>query len=197
MKLGLGIAVGMYNSKVGTNWIASDGIDNDTAIPITGESSTVFDASFGVALRSEQLYVGLSATHLSGGDLSNVNVELTQHFYFEVGYDFILGDAFKLTPNVLVKTDFVSTQFDVNLTAMWNNIVWFGVSYRFEDAVAPMVGLQFPVGKSGEFRIGYSYDITTSQLKNYSSGTNEIFVNYNMSLGKPLDKTKYKNVRFL
>jgi type IX secretion system PorP/SprF family membrane protein len=197
MKLSLGLAVGMYNSKVGTNWIATDGVDNDSAIPITGESSTAFDASFGVVLRSEQLYVGLSATHLTGGDLTNVNVVLTQHFYFEAGYDFILGDAFKLTPNVLVKTDFVSTQFDINLTAMWNNIVWLGVSYRFEDAVAPMVGLQFPVGKSGEIRIGYSYDVTISELKNYSSGTNEIFINYNMSLGKPLDKTKYKNVRFL
>jgi len=196
MKLSMGVALGMYNSKLGTDWRATDGIDNDTAIPITGESSTVFDASFGLVLRSEQLYVGLSATHLSGGKLENLNIELTQHFYFEAGYDFILSDAIKLIPNVLVKTDFVSTQFDANLMAMWNNVVWLGASYRFEDAIAPMAGLQFPVGK-GEIRLGYSYDVTISELKNYSSGSHEIFVNYNMSLGKPLSKTKYKNVRFL
>ena len=195
-KLGMGVALGMYNSKLGTDWVARDDIDNDTAIPISGESSTVFDASFGLVLRSEQLYVGLSVTHLSGGKLENLNIALTQHYYFEAGYDFILGDEFKLIPNVLVKTDFISTQFDANLTAMWNNVIWLGVSYRFEDAVAPMVGIQLPVGK-GEIRIGYAYDVTLSDIKNYSSGSHEIFVNYNMSLGKPLSKTKYKNVRFL
>lgn len=196
-KLAFGVALGMFNSKMGTDWVATDGVDFDNAIPVTGESSTVFDASFGVVFRTQELYVGLSATHLPGGDLKNLNIELTQHVYFEAGYDFTLpGDAIKLIPNVLVKTDFSSTQVDVNLMAMWNNIVWIGVSYRLEDAIAPMLGVQLPVGK-GEIRVGYSYDVTTSEIKNYSSGTHEIFLNYNMGIGKPLNKTKYNNVRFL
>lgn len=196
MKLGMGVALGMYNSKLGTDWVATDDIGNDEAIPIAGGNSTVFDASFGLVLRSEQLYVGLSATHLSGGNLKTLNIELTQHYYFEAGYDFILGDAFKLIPNVLVKTDFVSTQFDANLMLMWNNVFWLGATYRYEDAVSPMAGFQMPIGK-GEIRLGYSYDVTISDLNNYSGGSHEVFVNYNMSLGKPLSKTKYKNVRFL
>ena len=196
MKLGLGVAIGMYNSAMGNEWVANDEVDNDTAIPVNGASSTLFDASFGVVLRSEELYVGLSATHLSGGDLEDLNINLTQHFFFEAGYDFVVSDAIKLIPNVLVKTDFISTQFDLNMLAMWNNVIWLGASYRFEDAISPMIGLQYPVGK-GEFRLGYAYDVTLSELNNYSNGSHEIFVNYNMSLGKPLSRTKYKNVRFL
>lgn len=196
-KLSFGAALGMYSSKMGTDWVATDPVDQDDAIPVTGESSTLFDASFGVALRTEELYVGLSATHLSGGNLKNLNIDLTQHFYFEAGYDINLpGDEIKLIPNILVKTDFSSTQLDVNLLAMWNNIVWVGVTYRLQDAIAPMAGVQLPVGK-GEVRVGYAYDITTSEINNYSSGSHEIFLNYNMGIGKPLSKTKYNNVRFL
>lgn len=196
-KLAFGVALGMYNTKMGTEWVATDGVDFDNAIPITGESSTLFDASFGVVFRTQELYAGLSVTHLSGGHLETVNIDLTQHLYFEAGYDITLpGETIKLIPNVLVKTDFASTQVDVNMLAMWNNIVWFGVSYRLEDAISPMAGVQLPVGK-GEIRVGYSYDVTTSEIQNYSSGTHEIFLNYNMGIGKPLNKTKYNNVRFL
>lgn len=196
MKLAMGIAVGMYNSKLGTDWVPPEPDADDQYIPYQGNSATAFDASFGLVLRSEQLYVGLSVTHLTGGKLENLNMQLTQHYYFEAGYDFILSDEIKIIPNVLVKSDFVSTQVDVNALVMWNNVFWLGAAYRWSDAISPMVGLQWPVGK-GEIRAGYAYDVTLSELKNYSNGSHEVFVNYNMSLGKPLSKTKYKNVRFL
>jgi type IX secretion system PorP/SprF family membrane protein len=196
MKLSLGLALGMYNTSLGTDWRPPDPDADDQLIPYEGNNATAFDASFGVALRSEQLYVGISATHLNAGDLKDVGIKLTQHYYFEAGYDFVLSDAIKLIPNVLVKTDFVSTQLDVNALVMWNNVFWLGAAYRLQDAVAPMIGLQWPVGK-GEIRAGYSYGITLSDLSNYNNGTHEIMVNYNMSLGKPLSNTKYKNVRFL
>ena len=187
LKLAFGVALGAYNSKMGTDWVATDGIDNDNAIPVTGESSTVFDASFGVAFKTQDLYVGASATHLSGGTLDNLNVVLTQHFFFEAGYKFTLpGDAIKLVPNVLVKTDFASTQLDANLLAFYNDVVWVGVSYRLEDAIAPMAGVQLPVGDKGGVRVGYSYDVTTSEIQNHSSGSHEVFLNYSHQIGKPL-----------
>jgi hypothetical protein len=34
-------------------------------------------------------------------------------------------------------------------------------------------------------RIGYSYDVTTSKLKNYSSGSHEIMLNYCFMIVKP------------
>ncbi len=46
-------------------------------------------------------------------------------------------------------------------------------------------------------KIGYSYDVTTSKLKNYSSGSHEIMLNYCIAIVKPPDVQIYRNVRFL
>jgi hypothetical protein len=79
-----------------------------------------------------------------------------------------------LQPSVLVKNDGGgSTQFDLNATFLYNNMLWLGVSYRTEDAIAPMLGYQFKPNEKSMLKIGYSYDVTTSRLKNYSSGSHE------------------------
>jgi type IX secretion system PorP/SprF family membrane protein len=114
------------------------------------------------------------------------------------GYHFDLSPQFTLTPNVLAKTDLASTQFDGNVTVMYDNTIWLGATYRLEDAIAPMAGYQytFPGGKSN-LRIGYSYDITTSDIKNYSDGSHELMLSYCLTIAKPLPKRVYKNPRFL
>ena len=78
-----------------------------------------------------------------------------------------------LTPNVKVKTDAATTQLDLNLTYMWNNTFWLGVTYRMQDAIAPMLGIKLLKDKS--LKIGYSYDYTLSKIKGYTSGTHEIY----------------------
>jgi hypothetical protein len=78
-------------------------------------------------------------------------------------------------------------------------MVWAGVSYRLGDMVAPMLGYQMPVGKDGTglLKFGYSYDVTTSKLSNYSNGTHELMLNYCFDLNRPEPIQKYKNPRFL
>jgi hypothetical protein len=45
-------------------------------------------------------------------------------------------------------------------------------------------------------KFGYAYDISTSALSRYNSGSHEVFLAYSVLLGKK--KThKYKSVRFL
>jgi hypothetical protein len=97
---------------------------------------------------------------------------------------------------VLVKSDAASTQIDLNVNVLFNKMVWAGVSYRFADAVAPMLGYQKQIG-GGLMRIGYAYDVTTSKLKGYSNGSHDIMVNYCFNLDKPIPVQKSKNPRFL
>jgi len=208
-KLGLGVSLGFMSSALNPDWVAYDYNSNgantgigtglgDPSIPQNSQTASTFDASFGAYLYNPKYYVGISAGHLNEGDLSEMNIQVARHYYFQAGYHFALTPQWQLTPNVLVKSDLASTQLDVNATVMYDNKLWIGATYRLEDAIAPMAGYQyeFPSGNSN-LRIGYSYDFTTSELNNYSSGSHELMLSYCLKIAKPLPKRVYKNPRFL
>ena len=67
-------------------------------------------------------------------------------------------------------------------------VLWLGVSYRTEDAIVALIELQL----SKKFRLGYSYDFTTTNVKNYSSGSHEIMLGYDFGY----DIMKVKTPRY-
>ena len=79
--------------------------------------------------------------------------------------------------NTFLKTDAASTQFDAQLWFGGRDIgkvfegAQIGVGYRIDDAVT--VAAQF---KLKWFIVGYSYDITTSGINDYSSGSHEVYL---------------------
>jgi len=114
------------------------------------------------------------------------------------GYEHALSPSVDLIPSILLKSDAASTQVDLNVMGMYKDMLWLGVSARVDDAIAPMIGYRHELSNGlSAIRIGYSYDITMSELNNYSSGSHEIMLNYCMKLMKPLPPQIYKNVRFL
>lgn len=207
-KLGLGISLGLISSSLSYNWSAYDydganqiGFGSgfgDESIPDGAVSSSSFDASFGAYLSNPKYYAGLSIVHLNAGKLEEMKIEMERHLYLMAGYNFELTPQLVLTPNVLAKTDLTSTQLDVNANLMYDNTFWIGVGYRLEDAISPQLGYQYqtPDGKS-TLRIGYAYDVTTSNLNTYSNGSHEIMLGYCLRIEKPLPKRVYKNTRFL
>ena len=199
--LGIGVAGGIINKSLTANWIATDGYLNDVAIPDAGVSTTTYDMTFGLYYNiKNRMYVGLSSTHLAANPLEDLGIDLSRHYYIQAGYNYeIEPNKWSLLPSVFAKTDAASTQIDLNVRVLYNNMVWAGVSYRTADAIAPMVGFQRATGENGNgmIKIGYSYDVTTSQLNNYSSGSHEIMLNYCFKLDSPPKIQKYKNVRFL
>jgi hypothetical protein len=51
-------------------------------------------------------------------------------------------------------------------------MVWLGFSGRTKDALSIMVGYNY----NDLLLFGYSYDITTTNLRKYSSGTHELMI---------------------
>lgn len=198
--LGIGVSGGIVSKTLGADWVATDGYLSDAAIPDAGVSNTTFDMGAGLYYTiPDQMYVGLSATHLTQGDLVDLNIQMASHVYVMAGYTYKLNQTWQLQPNLLAKTDLASTQIDVNCMALYNNMLWGGVSYRTADAIIPFVGFQKGINAKGNdmLKIGLSYDVTTSQLKNHSNGTFELMLNYCFKLDPPEKIQKYKNVRFL
>ena len=200
-KLGLGLEAGAINNSINGAWLAPDGTDGatDSNIPTSGtnKAGTTYDVGFGAYYDiPDKLYVGIASSHLPANP-NGAYYDLARHYYITAGYDYAIGTSLVLKPSVFVKTDAASTAVDINLVAMYNSLVWAGVSYRLKDAIAPMIGVQYKVGP-GTLRFGYSEDVTTSAIKTYSSGSHEIMLGYCFNVTpKPKVITKFYNVRFL
>jgi type IX secretion system PorP/SprF family membrane protein len=198
--LGVGLSFGMLTHRLGNQWVAREPISSDNAIPAGGANDFGLDLGAGLYYTAPTFWIGLSSTHLTEVKMDAVSIQTRRHYFVQAGYDWaIKGDKkYVLQPSVLVKNDGGgSTQFDLNATFLYNNALWLGVSYRTEDAIAPMLGYQFKPNEKSMLRLGYSYDVTTSRLRNYSSGSHEVMLNYCVLLEKKPDTQIYRNVRFL
>lgn len=198
--LSAGLYVGMTGRSLDSKWIAIDPVADDNAIPSTGKSASGFDMGAGLYYKSPNLWLGLSSTQLPQTELKDVSIQNVRHYYVQAGYDWAIGGDKKYTlqPSLLMKSDATSTQVDISALFLYDNMVWIGASYRTEDAIAPIIGYQykFPKGES-MLRIGYSYDVTTSELKNYSSGSHEVMLSYCFKIVKPVVNEIYHHPRFL
>ena len=204
-RLGIGVSAGMFNQSINNNiiWTTPDGTEAslDGSIPTAGASEMKPDFNFGLYYTTNNFYVGLSTTHVSEGQFSDLKMDIKRHYWFVAGYEYkgLMNGDLDLKPNILVKSELVSTQIDLNLIAEYRKMIWLGTTYRFQDAIAPMIGYihDFKNESESVLKIGYSYGITTSALRQFSTGTHEIALNYCMKIVKPQVVAKSKNPRFL
>lgn len=193
-RIGIGVDIGFHQKSLnGTKFVYND--LNDNNIPTTNVSGGAFDLGFGAYYNTEKLYVGLSTSHITEGKIkyANVNTSLARHYYLMAGYSLDLTSSLTLKPMVQLKTDAVSTQADFNANLFINSRYWVGASYRLQDAIVFMAGLEI----MPNLKFGYSYDMTTSEIKTYSSGTHEIMLGYCYKPTKVVKRQFHRNVRFL
>ena len=67
-------------------------------------------------------------------------------------------------------------QVDLSGNFLINEKFTAGVAYRLNAAVSALVGFQ----ASDSWFIGYGYDMETTKLANYNSGTHELFLRFEM-----------------
>ncbi|WP_308990901.1 type IX secretion system membrane protein PorP/SprF [Mariniflexile litorale] len=168
---------------------------NVSADPLFQNSNkTVVNIGAGVFLFHEKYYVGLSSPNLIPSDFdinSDVLYEEASHAFLIGGYVFDINSEFKLKPSTVVKYVGGSPlSFDLSANMLYMNRFELGVSYRYEDAVAGLMGIHI----TPNLKVGYAYDFNTSKLKTYNNGSHEFIVLYKFDvLG--LSK-KYSSPRF-
>jgi type IX secretion system PorP/SprF family membrane protein len=162
------------------------------------ENNFMTDYGFGLFYKVPgKMFVGLSATQLAQTKqaIGTADIALKRHYYLVSGYEYVLPNnpEFEIDPSVLVKTDGASAQYDLNGLVRYNNKFWGGVTYRVQDAVAVLLGMNIK-----NFRIGYSYDITTSKLTQAGSGgSHEVMLGYCFKIVIEKPRKSYRNTRFL
>ncbi len=197
-KLGIGAQAGFINKQI--DFAGFEPIDpNDPLLNSKKvETDMLIDFAAGLYYKMPQAYFGLSATNLSQSDFQSAGglakPTLARHYYFIAGYQYDLNAEFKLSPSLLVKSDLASTQYDINGLVTYINRFWGGLSYRPQDAIIVLLGLNWQ-----NFNFGYAYDITTSAIGagKRSSGSHEIMLNYCFKIEIPHTPSRHKTVRFL
>jgi len=199
-KLGMGISLGIMNKNLKPGWAEVDGNElvnlSDPGIPKQEVSGILADVGAGLYYQHKDYYLALSAKHINQPSFSYEQAgmySMRRHYYFTGGYNFRLNnEEFELLPSFFYKTDATSYQVDLNMILQYDKRLWGGLGYRLDDAVILLMGAELRNG----IRFGYAYDISTSALSRYNSGSHEVYLAYSLLLGKK--KThKYKSVRFL
>lgn len=176
LRLGLAASAGATQFSIdGTRiTLATEG---DPALWSQQMSGVYFDAKFGAMLHGEGFYVGLTLPQLMQNrvelyeSVAKDIARLEDHYMLTGGYDFLVGSDFKITPSFLVKyVNPAPIKIDASCRVTYQNMVWIGGSFRNNDAWVAMAGYEWEEMVS----IGYAYDFTTSNLRNYSGGTHEV-----------------------
>jgi type IX secretion system PorP/SprF family membrane protein len=162
-------------------------IDIDKLNPETGGDPQFqnFNSDFspnigaGVYWHSDKAYIGLSVPNFietNRYDDNDVAIYKDKiNYYLMAGYVFDLSYDLKFKPAVLTKmVEGAPLQVDVSANFMFFEKFTVGVAYRWSAALSAMVGFQITDG----LYVGYGYDNETTNLKNYNSGSHEIFLRY-------------------
>src|SRR6478609_1388635 len=133
----------------------------------------------GVYLHSDKGYLGLSVPNFIETNAYNDNevaiYKEKMNFYAIGGYVFDLSSYIKFKPAFMTKlVEGSPLQVDLSGNFMFDDKLTVGLAYRWSAAMSAMVGFQI----SDSFYVGYSYDFETTELDNYSSGSHEIFLRY-------------------
>jgi len=152
---------------------------------IDGQVSPVIGV--GAYLRNkDKWYVGLSVPSLLETDhydevtISSANEKM--HFYLIGGYVFDLTPDWKFKPAFLLKAvEGSPLAADVSANFLYANKLTLGAAYRWDSALSGLLGFQV----SDNILIGYAYDYDLTDIGNYSSGSHEIFIRFEIG-GKNL-----------
>ncbi len=148
-----------------------------------------FNPNFGAGLffKNKKYYAGFSVPYMLNSELLTVNSAFQssarryRYYYISGGFTQKLSNSVKLVSSTLIRfQDKAPISFDLTLITVLYDAVGIGVSYRLNDSVIGLFELQL----NENFHVGYAYDLTSSDIRQYSNGTHEIMLNYRIKITK-------------
>jgi type IX secretion system PorP/SprF family membrane protein len=135
----------------------------------------------GVYFHSDKTYFGLSVPSFfetTRYDDNSVAINKEKmSFYFIAGHVFDLSYNLKFKPALMTKaTEGAPLQVDLSANFLIMDKFVLGAAWRWDAAVSAMAGFQVSDG----LYIGYGYDMETTELKNFNSGSHEVFLRFEL-----------------
>ena len=196
--LAVGASAGLYRSAIDYSILrARDDGDPIIGTGVVGEIHP--DMNLGIRYETAAYYVGLSANHLLnakyklGQDLATNPLVAT--YYLNGGVNLEIGYLFEVQPFVLVKSDFSSPiAIEGGVMGTYNQRYWAGISYRNQDAIIAMAGINLLQNQS--LRLSGAFDVVTFGTSAKEPSSYEVMLSYQLPAPKFGKKTIVRTPRF-
>ena len=155
------------------------------ADPLFASGKSVFSPNVGAGLyyHSDYTYIGISVPNFINTIRKNEDISANKfsvnkermNFYLIGGHVWDLTDDLKFKPAGLVKLiSGAPLQADLSANFMYKERFVLGGAYRWSAAFSLMAGFQV----NNRLYLGYGYDLETTKLRNFNSGSHEFFIRY-------------------
>ena len=181
MNLSFGTKIGMTTNTFLQDRavVANVGGDNTYTNYTSNQGNrNILNIGTGLYLYSKSMFFGVSADQLTRNMVTfgsgTANFDPKVHFNVTGGVKIpLVNSDFTITPSFLVK--YMQPTLPIvegTVQFEYKESIWIAASYRHTDALIAMFGMNI----SNRFKIGYSYDFSTSKFKTYSSGGHELIL---------------------
>jgi len=118
-------------------------------------------------------FVRIYNTNSNTSDDVESNGKLAQHFYVLGAYKHDFNHFWSIEPSLLLKTvGAAPLQADFGIKTTYDDKLWFGMNYRNNGEMAALLGYSI----QERYMIGYSYDIPSSDMSDYTGGSHEFMI---------------------
>ena len=190
-QIGMGMSVGMYQSGTGGGFNPAD--NTDPSVPNEIVSGSSLDIGAGIYYNTQDVYIGISSSHMTEPTIEwtdGQDFDLARHYFLIAGYYNEINPVLSLNPSIYLKSDGATSQLDINTNLIYNNKMWGGVSYRLDEGVILLAGMNV----NEDLRFGLAYDLT---MMNPLGNSLEVMLGYNFKIKTNKAVSRYKNPRFL
>jgi len=160
------------------------GAQNDELITMNGYQKMYLpNVGIGTYLYSDRFYVGLSIPKMLQNSLSdNQNNTLAnkeeRHYFLTGGFVMNISENIKFKPSTtirIVSGSPVSTELSAAI--LLHEQLWLGAMFRNDGSLGAMVKFDL----TSQLSVGYSYDLSQSDLRPFNQGTHEVYISYDIA----------------
>ena len=180
--LSFGVSAGITQLSLNNYKVDFGNSASDPAVASSGSLNTIKpDVSAGLWLYSKNYFIGASVQQIipqnitfTGTAVHVENGRLVPHIFLQAGLRLYLNDDLTLLPSLMVRyINPLPLGGDINIKLQYQDLIWVAVNGKYQG-FSGMLG----VNLSNTLNIGYSYDVTTSNLNTVSHGTHEFLVGF-------------------
>ncbi len=187
LSFGLQAGIGFYNSTY-TQSKYSDNSQTDPAF-IQDYHRILPNFSFGMYYHSDRFYLGVAEMNILGRTIqekiypnaaNDMGIGIASHYFVTSGYLFDITEDWKFQSSFLVKyVGGAPLEADLNALVLLRDLLVFGASYRSYASLDVMTHIRINKNLS----VGYSYEYSTNELNNFTTGSHEIMLRYQFAGG--------------